>query len=119
MEGPDTLRQQEVELLGFSSEEEVWNCWADLPASDRDNGESFVEEDEPERLYELVAHIAYSAMEKTLFHTNSGLIGAGPPLLEPGDLVYLIHGSDLPVLLRKVDGKIRNVGICYVHGISG
>ncbi|KAI1455766.1 heterokaryon incompatibility protein-domain-containing protein [Annulohypoxylon moriforme] len=65
-------------------------------------------------IYNIVLAMEYH----TIFHTANGLIGAGPVGMEEGDKVYLVHGSPQPVMLREVEGKLMNVGICYVHGIS-
>ncbi|KAI0893723.1 heterokaryon incompatibility protein-domain-containing protein [Annulohypoxylon nitens] len=54
----------------------------------------------------------------TIFYTTNGLIGAGAVGTEVGDKVCLIRGFQEPTLLREIDGKIVNVGECYVHGIS-
>ncbi|KAI1771147.1 heterokaryon incompatibility protein-domain-containing protein [Hypoxylon cercidicola] len=54
---------------------------------------------------------------QVVFHTSSGLIGIGPGGMKATDKVYLIHGLTLPILLREVDGKLVNVGTCYISGI--
>ncbi|KAB5562807.1 heterokaryon incompatibility protein-domain-containing protein [Coniochaeta sp. 2T2.1] len=111
-----TLTQQQVEQLGFSSEEAVWKCWDELPGT---GGHPLIAEREHELVNEMMADIMDVAMQRSIIHLSDGFVGVGPPLTEPGDLVYLVHGSHLPVLLRKVDGKLHNVGTCYVHGVSG
>ncbi|KAI1132606.1 heterokaryon incompatibility protein-domain-containing protein [Nemania abortiva] len=59
----------------------------------------------------------------TLFKTDIGLLGIGPPGMGPGDLVCVVQGHGLPVLLREVkepDGgsHLEHVGCCYVLGLS-
>jgi hypothetical protein len=49
--------------------------------------------------------------------TESGYIGMVPQLSKVGDIVCLIHGLDVPYVLRKFGGKHRLVGDSYIHGI--
>lgn len=112
----------ELDVLGFSSKQEILDCLSDVPKGH--SGYNVVSSDlESESglglLSSLHMSIMYFLMRRSLFHTANGLIGMGPPGMETNDLVYLIHGSSLPVLLRNVGGKLVNVGACYIYGISG
>jgi hypothetical protein len=52
------------------------------------------------------------------FQTQNGMLGIGPDLIEKGDVVVIIFGSNVPFVLRPVDGGVRRlVGECYVHDI--
>lgn len=98
--------------MGLASEEELWEyCLGQNPTSL--DFQSVME-------LEIFARgeLPGFLMEHSLFNTTCGLIGGGAPLTEPGDMVYLIHGSRQPVLVREVEGKLRNVGICYIHGLA-
>ncbi|KAI0102435.1 HET-domain-containing protein [Nemania sp. FL0031] len=61
---------------------------------------------------------------KTLFKTDKGQLGLGPPDMREGDLVCAVDECTLPVLLRRVetmDGDasfFEHVGTCYVSGLS-
>ena len=44
-------------------------------------------------------------------------MGLGPRLTEPGDLVCVLLGSQVPFVLRQVYGCYVLVGECYCHEI--
>ena len=70
-------------------------------------------------LPEFVTRLRIFARDKSIFYTDDGFMGAGPPGMETRDLVYLIHGCSLPVLLREVEGQLRHVGVCYISDFAG
>lgn len=81
---------------------------------------------EPEDLIEpapqfmgFIASFRQATMNRRFFITEEGLMGLGPRLIEPGDLVCVLLGSRVPfVLRRKVDGdRYVLVGECYCHGV--
>jgi len=43
-------------------------------------------------------------------------LGLVPQTSCKGDIVCMLHGSKVPVVLRRVDGRYRLVGQCYWHG---
>lgn len=65
------------------------------------------------------------AMEvREIFSTKSGLIGIGPPYIQPGDLLCIIIGAQSPFLVRRCMSPTAEsapvyelVGDCYVHGL--
>jgi hypothetical protein len=60
-----------------------------------------------------------SGDSRRVFRTEGGLLGAGPRSLQPGDEVWVLGGSLVPLVLRAVDGgrgSHRLVGESYVHG---
>jgi hypothetical protein len=125
MDGPDVSSESEMKLLGFSTEEQLWDCLSNVPKYENRGdstsipiGDLASESQRIEQLKEFVFQLAFVMNEKCIFQTANGLIGAGPPGMEANDSVYLIHGLALPLLLRKVDGKLVNVGVCYISGIS-
>ncbi|KAI0856665.1 heterokaryon incompatibility protein-domain-containing protein [Xylaria cubensis] len=68
--------------------------------------------------------LARNARNLTLFKTNTGHLGIGPPDTKLGDFVCAIGSSTLPALLRKDTGSDRersyfeHEGCCYVLGLS-
>jgi hypothetical protein len=52
-----------------------------------------------------------------VFHTTKGFIGLAPRTSQPGDIVCLILGAEVPLLIRTDGDKYVFVGECYVHGI--
>lgn len=55
---------------------------------------------------------------RTLFNTDRGTMGAGPPKLEEGDIICILYGGPVPYVLRPtaVPGEYKFVGDCYLHG---
>lgn len=65
-------------------------------------------------LYQL-QDIAYG---RRPFYTSKGHLGIGPCQMMPGDLVYVLVGTDVPYILRPNNhGKLRLIGEAYTHGI--
>ena len=61
-------------------------------------------------------------LERRLFVTKKGYIGAAPLSSQVGDVVYVLAGGHVPFVLRKKPGgqksaPLRLVGECYVHGL--
>jgi hypothetical protein len=67
---------------------------------------------------------------RRVFVTESGLLGIGPSDTQIGDCVFVLLGSNVPVVLRKTPSlnehpavtissqpMLRLVGDCFVHGI--
>ncbi|KAJ8132815.1 hypothetical protein O1611_g808 [Lasiodiplodia mahajangana] len=123
------LSQKDLKLLGFAPVEEARDSALNASTDDNDDGSDDDDSDKTRDdmnksthttiANEVALRLLFIAMEKSLFHTNDGLLGLGPPGMKQGDLVYLVHGSSLPVLLRKTVQGTFNVGSCYVSGISG
>ncbi|PVH80545.1 hypothetical protein DL98DRAFT_515399 [Cadophora sp. DSE1049] len=57
------------------------------------------------------------ARDRVLFQTGKGYIALGPVITQPGDIVCLFHGGNVPYVLRPTAGYYQLVGECYVHGI--
>jgi hypothetical protein len=113
---------EELSFLGFKSEEELWDCLRDLPT---DSGDRVNLQPDPgfegtrgDPLCMFLIRAKPLLRTMILFHTDDGLLGVGPTGMEKGDMVYLIHGSSFPVLIRQVDDKLCHVGVCYLSGIS-
>ena len=59
---------------------------------------------------------------RTLFETQDGYVGIGPPSAQPGDAACVLLGSKVPMLLRPFSTLTNNgftvIGECYVHGLD-
>ncbi|KAH6853222.1 heterokaryon incompatibility protein-domain-containing protein [Chaetomium sp. MPI-CAGE-AT-0009] len=123
MDGPNDFTEEELQFMGFQSQEELRECLAELPTSsdEKDGGHRTPElkARQKDAVSQFVSRLWIFAFTKSLFHTEDGRLGAGPPGTEAGDLVYLIYGCSVPVLVREVEGKVRHVGVSYIPGLSG
>lgn len=57
---------------------------------------------------------------RTMFITSRGMLGFGPRHMSAGDQVWILHGGNVPFVLRPVDEdgcRFRFIGASYVHGI--
>jgi hypothetical protein len=59
----------------------------------------------------------FATMYRKLILTSTGMIGSGPPAMNPGDLVCILQGSETPIILRRQGKFYRLVGAAYVSGI--
>src|ERR1700712_4192295 len=60
----------------------------------------------------------YACHGRKLFYTNVGYLGLGPKFLEPGDVIYILHGGCVPYVLRPAGRhRYRLVGECYIEGL--
>ena len=50
--------------------------------------------------------------------TQTNLVGLVPEWAEPGDIIVVLMGAEVPYVLRHdpTDGKYTLIGDCYVHG---
>lgn len=63
--------------------------------------------------------IIFSCHNRSLFITDSGLLGLGPGSAQKGDLLCHLCTAHVPYLLRNVPDtqNFSLLGECYVHGI--
>jgi hypothetical protein len=54
---------------------------------------------------------------RTILALEAHTMALGPPNTEPGDVVCILHGSKLPIILRRQGERWRFIGQCYVDGI--
>jgi hypothetical protein len=54
---------------------------------------------------------------RRLIKTSLGYFGHAPYQWQTGDIVWILFGSQFPMILRPEDGHFFLVGHCYVHGI--
>jgi hypothetical protein len=52
---------------------------------------------------------------RRVFVTSKGIIGLGPALVQPGDIVVILFGGCTPFVLRPVDNYYLLIGECYIH----
>jgi len=91
-------------------------------------------EDENEAYQIFNSSVATSIANRRFFQTTKGYVGLGPIGMQKGDEVYVINGSNVPFVLRKVEQySLRTSTVaeehvvpnptfhlvrdCYVHGI--
>lgn len=55
---------------------------------------------------------------RTVFETQDGYIGIGPPSARSGDSVCILLGSKVPMLLRPTQNGFTVIGECYGHGLD-
>jgi hypothetical protein len=54
---------------------------------------------------------------RRLLITVEGKLGAGPPAMRPGDKIFVVLGSKVPLVLRPAEmGFYQLIGCCYLHG---
>lgn len=56
---------------------------------------------------------------RKLFVTREGRLGIGPPGTQPGDMVYVLFGGEVPYVLRTQGSRFLFVGESYIHGLMG
>ena len=54
---------------------------------------------------------------RRFFITREGHMGLGPRNIEPGDVVCILLGAQVPFVLRAVNDHYVLLGECYCHGI--
>ncbi|KAK4952171.1 hypothetical protein LTR10_010091 [Elasticomyces elasticus] len=55
---------------------------------------------------------------RRLLVTDAGRYGLGPGIMQPGDVITIVRGVDVPFILRSADkGRYQFVGAAYVDGI--
>jgi hypothetical protein len=62
--------------------------------------------------------LQYRSSRRAIF-VSGAYLGIGPCDTEPGDLIFIILGSDVPYVLRRnsKNDKLQLIGEAYVHGI--
>ena len=81
------------------------------------------------QLRHLHTKIIRQARRSTFYMTSQGHTGMGPRTLQQGDRIFVVKGSDMPLILRPHDKTATNgsnseqqrgyqfVGVCYLYGI--
>ena len=60
---------------------------------------------------------ARALKQRRLFYSKKGYFGVGPAVMQPGDIVCVLFGAQVPFILRRKDSRYQLVGESYVHGI--
>jgi hypothetical protein len=68
-------------------------------------------------LEDFLGNINRYGVSRRIFGTDHSL-GLGPLELQDWDEVWMLEGSRVPLILRKVDDHYRLVGACYVHAFD-
>lgn len=55
---------------------------------------------------------------KRIFSTADGMLGAGPPVLQKGDLCCVFLGHPVPMLLRPFDSRFKLVGEAFIPRVA-
>lgn len=69
--------------------------------------------------YERLEALALVAEQKDLFFTKHLDLGLAADAAQEGDFIAILHGSRVPIVLRKVDGKeneFKAICQCYLNG---
>lgn len=63
--------------------------------------------------------VRYACQGRKLFTTETGYMGLGPSFLMPGDIVCVLHGGQVPYILRRAGrgNDYRLVGECHIQGL--
>jgi hypothetical protein len=73
-----------------------------------------LEGDNIERARNFYLNICFS---KGLFFADDYYMGVGPKAVEPGDVVCIIYGHEMPYVLRQTGAQYKYVGACYLTGV--
>jgi hypothetical protein len=65
----------------------------------------------------MVSSAALRMHAKRLVISGRKLAGLAPQLVEVGDKIVVLMGSNFPVVLREVDDRYELIGEIYVDGI--
>lgn len=66
---------------------------------------------------EFTAAFQQATTNRRFFITREGHMGLGPRDMEPGDVVCILFGAQVPFVLRAVNNHYVLLGECYCHGI--
>ncbi|KAM6507199.1 hypothetical protein FALCPG4_018581 [Fusarium falciforme] len=69
--------------------------------------------------YEKLEDLVLVAEHKCIFITEYFQLGMAARVTEPGDFVAILHGSQVPCILRKVEetrNEYKLISQCYLHG---
>ncbi|KAH7400203.1 hypothetical protein BKA64DRAFT_477296 [Cadophora sp. MPI-SDFR-AT-0126] len=70
-----------------------------------------------EAFADVQGNLRHTLEGRRVFVTQNRWMGVGPHILQPGDVVAMLFGGNVPYILRPVDNHYILVGECYVHGI--
>lgn len=92
----------------------------DKPRDLRNSGRTLsADEQRLVECYEKLEDLVLVAEHKCIFTTDYFQIGMAANVTKPGDLVVILHGSQVPCILRKVEeaaNEYKLISQCYLHG---
>ncbi len=100
---------------------ESWLLFHHQPAANSNDGS--IDKSTWDEAWTFNGAFSDAMQARVLFTTKKGLVGIGPPYMQPGDLICIIIGAQTPFLVRKSKLAIEQapmyevVGDCYVHGL--
>jgi hypothetical protein len=105
--GHYTLYGGPLARIDWTNEERIWKLL---------NSKSLGPNDELDAR-SLWFEVRWMCRRRTILALEEHTMALGPPNTEPGDVVCILHGSKLPIVLRRQGDKWRLIGQCYVDGI--
>ncbi|KAI0594636.1 heterokaryon incompatibility protein-domain-containing protein [Biscogniauxia sp. FL1348] len=116
----DTGSDGKVPVRESWGHEDAFAVWMGLKGEDGGDDETTPEQRRRAAQYETAF---MHALHLRLFRTARGHLGLGTTSCRAGDLVWIVPGSRVPLLLRRVEGstvanppRYRLVGGTYLHG---
>ena len=94
-------------LITEIEEEEIWTLLNSDGTDDSGGNDS----------HSMWLEVTKICRGRTILELDQRFVALGPPNTEPGDAICILHGSKLPVVLRRQDDKWRFIGQCYVDGV--
>jgi Heterokaryon incompatibility protein (HET) len=61
--------------------------------------------------------VGRNALAKYIILTSDQTLGLAPDISEPGDVIALLLGGEVPIVLRPKNGKYIFIGECFVDGM--
>jgi hypothetical protein len=105
--GHYTLDNGPLLHIDWTNEERIWKLL---------NGKGLGPNDEFDAR-SLWFEVRWMCRRRTILALEEHTLGLGPPNTEPGDVICILHGSKLPIVLRRQGDRWRLIGQCYVDGI--
>jgi hypothetical protein len=93
--------------ISWTNEEWIWKL---LNGTDVGN-------DNEHNARSLWVEVGRTCESRTILALEQRTIALGPPNAEVGDVICILHGSNVPIALRHQGDKWRVVGWCYVDGV--
>ena len=72
-----------------------------------------------EAAYNFLKELCHACEDRIFFSSKGGRIGVGPPGIQPGDLICILHGAKPLYVLRREDDAnepLQILGDAFVHG---
>lgn len=118
--GLDGLRRGEGRSSPPFQEQTLHSCvlaWLDYPPlEDIGDAASVLLREQREYILENMRRMALCCLHRRFMVPMKHFAGLAPKEAIPGDLICILHGANVPCVLRPVeDNRCRYIGQCYVH----